>query len=455
MSGEEAAASLFGSEDSGSDLFAMLGADTTSPSLSQGNLFPNETSAHGPHTYNLLSDMQDSREYATEFPSYPPETQAHVEYDATNFVPHYSTKNNQWVEYEKDNAASAYTMIKIIARVLNAQANDPQAISVASPNSVPSAHSAESSSHLAYGGSATDGSKSAVPVSTAPPGTPLTVNKNTVSSEPPPSTAAIQRQEHPLDLDNSVSTTSRRNLKQRWNSYVEILRIIKRQSKKIAVFRCSACPTTCNALEAKTVEGLHGVFPPLVSGHVFQFHDTIILSSHPPVISQIQGPRLYRELLRWLSHGQKPQVTLQYQLNLCGRSSCVATEPPAASTDPECAPAHAVEAIVVDGTFRERGEPDDVPVFQPSAFRDGPGSRASHPGSQAVDGPAAAPRVHLGGEGRGIKAQYAFSDAPSRRVATFPLKTLTRSGRACDVATIKVVMCRVAGAHRLFAGRAL
>ncbi|KJA27196.1 hypothetical protein HYPSUDRAFT_75121 [Hypholoma sublateritium FD-334 SS-4] len=147
MSGEEAAASLFGSEDSGSDLFATLGADTTSPSLSQGNLFPNETSAHGPqaNTYNFLSDTQDSREYATEFPSYPPETQAHVDYDAASFVPHNSTKNNQWDEYEKDNAASAYT------GVLNTQANDPQAINVAYPNYVPAAHSAESSSYSTYG----------------------------------------------------------------------------------------------------------------------------------------------------------------------------------------------------------------------------------------------------------------------------------------------------------------
>lgn len=97
------------SEDSGSDLFTTLGADTTSPSLSQDNLFPNKISAHGTqaNTYDFLSDMQDSWEY--EFPSYPPETHAHVNYDAASFVPHESTKNNQWDEYEKDNAASTYT----------------------------------------------------------------------------------------------------------------------------------------------------------------------------------------------------------------------------------------------------------------------------------------------------------------------------------------------------------
>ncbi len=107
MSGEEAAASLFGSEDSGSDLFATLGADTTSPPLSQDKLFSQGTSAHGTqaNAYDFLSDTQDNREYTSEFPAYPADAPPHDNYDTANSVPHESTKSHQWDEYEKVNSA--------------------------------------------------------------------------------------------------------------------------------------------------------------------------------------------------------------------------------------------------------------------------------------------------------------------------------------------------------------
>ena len=144
-----------------------------------------------------------------------------------------------------------------------------------------------------------------------------------------------------------------------------------------------------------------------------------------------------------------------------------------------------------------RARAQQVPVFQPSAgrakkmppssFRDGPGSRApSRPGSRAgaytpsmdqlplheyipgssfdpldvevaavvnsiahgllverVDPPLRKAQVPK--EGEEIKAQYAFSNALSRKVVTCRLTTLTRSGRTGGDATTKKVMCRVGG----------
>jgi COPII coat assembly protein SEC16 len=57
MNGVEAAASLFGSEESDSDLFATLGADTTSNQFSPANVF-NLDEPSAPHKSNLSSDVQ-------------------------------------------------------------------------------------------------------------------------------------------------------------------------------------------------------------------------------------------------------------------------------------------------------------------------------------------------------------------------------------------------------------
>lgn len=48
-------------------------------------------------------------------------------------------------------------------------------------------------------------------------------------------------------------------------------------------------------------------------------------------------------------------------------------------------------------------------------------------------------------EGEEIKAQYAFSNALSRKVVTCRLTTLTRSGKSAESTTTKKVMCRVGG----------
>ncbi len=50
--------------------------------------------------------------------------------------------------------------------------------------------------------------------------------------------------------------------------------------------------------------------------------------------------------------------------------------------------------------------------------------------------------------GEEIKAQYAFSNALSKKIVTCKLTTLTRSGKAGDVTT-KKVMCRVGGGECL------
>ena len=57
MNGVEAAASLFGSEESDSDLFATLGADTTLNQFSPANVF-NLDEPSAPHKSNLSSDLQ-------------------------------------------------------------------------------------------------------------------------------------------------------------------------------------------------------------------------------------------------------------------------------------------------------------------------------------------------------------------------------------------------------------
>lgn len=54
------------------------------------------------------------------------------------------------------------------------------------------------------------------------------------------------------------------------------------------------------------------------------------------------------------------------------------------------------------------------------------------------------PLKKLPKEGEEVKAQYAFSNALSRKVITCRLTTLTRSGKS-DVMVTKKVMCRVGG----------
>jgi hypothetical protein len=123
----------------------------------------------------------------------------------------------------------------------------------------------------------------------------------------------------------------------------------------------------------------------------------------------------------------------------------------------------------------------------PSSFRDGSGSRApSRPGSRAgaytpsmdqlplheyipgsnfdpLDVEVAAVvnsiahgllvervdphlrKTQIPKEGEEMKAQYAFSNALSRKVVTCRLTTMMRSGKTGGDATTKKVMCRVGG----------
>lgn len=103
MNGEEAAASLFGSEDSGSDLFATLGADTTP--LSEDGLFPNETSSHASQadTYDFLPNTQTYPEYTTGSLSDSSTTQTHTNSEAADYN---STPHSEWSKYEKDSAVN-------------------------------------------------------------------------------------------------------------------------------------------------------------------------------------------------------------------------------------------------------------------------------------------------------------------------------------------------------------
>jgi hypothetical protein len=77
MNGVEAAASLFGSEESDSDLFATLGADTTSNQFLPANVF-NLDEPSAPHKSNLSSDIQFYSQ---------PETSTFGEYSSLNHLP--------------------------------------------------------------------------------------------------------------------------------------------------------------------------------------------------------------------------------------------------------------------------------------------------------------------------------------------------------------------------------
>jgi len=65
---------------------------------------------------------------------------------------------------------------------------------------------------------------------------------------------------------------------------------------------------------------------------------------------------------------------------------------------------------------------------------------------ERVDAPLKKSQIPKNGEE--IKAQYAFSNALSKKIVTCKLTTLTRSGKAGDVTT-KKVMCRVGGGEGL------
>jgi hypothetical protein len=88
MNGVEAAASLFGSEESDSDLFATLGADTTSNQFSPANVF-NLDEPFVPHQFTLSAE--------TEFYSQPPETSTFGEYTYTS-PNHFSSGDNEHVQ---------------------------------------------------------------------------------------------------------------------------------------------------------------------------------------------------------------------------------------------------------------------------------------------------------------------------------------------------------------------
>lgn len=111
MNGEEAAASLFGSEDSGSDLFATLGAETTSPPPSTDDLFSSAASSHAQQndTYDFLPDTQSYPAYQSEFleyPSYPTETQSHTA--PATLTQNEPTEQRHWNEGESNGAGLAY-----------------------------------------------------------------------------------------------------------------------------------------------------------------------------------------------------------------------------------------------------------------------------------------------------------------------------------------------------------
>ena len=73
MNGVEAAASLFGSEESDSDLFATLGADTASNKFSPASVFNLDEPLSAPHKSNLSSDTQLYSQPATStFGEYAP-----------------------------------------------------------------------------------------------------------------------------------------------------------------------------------------------------------------------------------------------------------------------------------------------------------------------------------------------------------------------------------------------
>ncbi|KAF8964701.1 Sec23-binding domain of Sec16-domain-containing protein [Flammula alnicola] len=154
MNGVEAAASLFGSEDSGSDLFATLGAETTSPQLPANDPFLNNTSSLAPQTeaYDFSSEAESNPGNGATFLEYPQHTAETRDHTTTENVPYNQTQNGfselgQWNGYEQNSLGSAYTVIA----ASNTQAIDPLPSTTTTYNHyVPSTYSPEPTAHSSY-----------------------------------------------------------------------------------------------------------------------------------------------------------------------------------------------------------------------------------------------------------------------------------------------------------------
>ncbi|KAF9482774.1 hypothetical protein BDN70DRAFT_389858 [Pholiota conissans] len=105
MTSEEAAATLFGSEYSGPDVFATLGAESTSPHPSTDDLFSSEDSQQN-DTYEFPSGTQSYHSDFVEYSSKPPETQIHV---STTASP--SSEQRQWNEVASNGSGSTYPLL--------------------------------------------------------------------------------------------------------------------------------------------------------------------------------------------------------------------------------------------------------------------------------------------------------------------------------------------------------
>ncbi|PPQ93302.1 hypothetical protein CVT25_014431 [Psilocybe cyanescens] len=110
MNGVEAAASLFGSEESSSDLFATLGTDSTSPHPPSDSLFPSNTSSsEETESFDFSSHPNSYPVQPSTFQEYPSNSEDHT---ASDNVQYSSTTNDlveQWSNHQQNDIAPDYS----------------------------------------------------------------------------------------------------------------------------------------------------------------------------------------------------------------------------------------------------------------------------------------------------------------------------------------------------------
>jgi hypothetical protein len=107
MNGVEAAASLFGSEASDTDLFATLGTDTTSvgdplPLNSDPHFLASEEQAYDPPSHAAIYDSSVLAEHS-------PSVVAHESVAETSNHVHDFNHQGQWAQGEKNNPTLSYS----------------------------------------------------------------------------------------------------------------------------------------------------------------------------------------------------------------------------------------------------------------------------------------------------------------------------------------------------------
>uniref|UniRef100_A0A8H7Y1B2 Protein transport protein sec16 n=1 Tax=Psilocybe cubensis TaxID=181762 RepID=A0A8H7Y1B2_PSICU len=110
MNGVEAAASLFGSEESGSDLFSTLGGESTSPHPPPDGLFTsNASNAEEAETFDFASRPDSYPVQHSTFTEYPSNTEDHKVSDNVQYSSSAKDLARQWDNHHQQDVAPDYS----------------------------------------------------------------------------------------------------------------------------------------------------------------------------------------------------------------------------------------------------------------------------------------------------------------------------------------------------------